>query len=118
MSTGMGDEMPLNRDDDDVDSFKLGFTDVVDVPGDKPRVVVERNWDMLLLGVVSVSVALESMRLAPNVMILGDGGGRSTSTARARSGFAYGWEYSWTELPADGWDECPNTERLSPNASA
>ena len=67
LSTGMGDEMPLlSTRVEDVDSFRLGFTDVVDVPGVIAKVVVERNCDRLLLGVVSVSVAFESLRTATN----------------------------------------------------
>lgn len=41
LSIGIGNEMPLKREE--TDSFKLGLTEVVDVPGDRPRVVVERN---------------------------------------------------------------------------
>ena len=39
MSTGMGDETPLKREE--TDSFRLEFIEVVDVPGDRRRVVVE-----------------------------------------------------------------------------
>ena len=32
-----------NLQREETDSFKLGFIEVVDVPGERPRVVVERN---------------------------------------------------------------------------
>ena len=81
MSTGMGDEMPLVPTPRwiEKESFKLGLTEVVDVPGVMLRVVVDRNWDMLLLGVVSVRVAFDSLRFTPNDIWLGDGGGGSCS---------------------------------------
>lgn len=72
---------------------------------------------MLLLGVVSVSVALESERVAPKANALGDGNWGSLSMERARSGLAYGCEYSGWELLVDGLEEWPNTARLSPYIS-
>lgn len=107
--------MPLKREE--TDSFRLGFMEVVDVPGDKPRVVVERNWDILLLGVVSVRVALESERVAPKPDPLGDNNWGSLSMDRARSGLAYGCEYYGWEPPVDGVEEWPKTARLSPYIS-
>ena len=86
--------MPLPPIREDVDSFRLGFMDVTEVPGVIENVVVERNWETLLLGVVSVSVAFESALIVPKDIWFGDGGGRS-STGRASSGLAYGWLYSY-----------------------
>ena len=71
---------------------------------------------MLLLGVVSVRVALESVRVAPKPDPLGEGNWDSLSTGRARSGLAYGCEYSAWEL-LDGLEEWPKTARLSPYIS-
>ena len=59
--------------------FKPGLTEVVDVPGVTLRVVVDLNCDLLLLGVVSVRVAFDSLRFTPNDVWLGDGGGGSCS---------------------------------------
>ena len=44
LSTGMGPEMPLPPTlVEEVESLKLGLTEVVDVPGVMDMVVVERN---------------------------------------------------------------------------
>ena len=73
---------------------------------------------MLLLGVVSVSVAFESDLSVPNVLCIpGDGGGGSTFATRTRSGLAYGWVYSAYCGVADRVEECPK-ERSSRSVSA
>ena len=49
------------------------MTEVVDVLGDMLRAAVDLNRDFLLLGVVSVRVAFDSLRFTPDNVWLGDG---------------------------------------------
>lgn len=62
--TGMGVEIPLlaTRVGGE-ESLGLGLTEERDVPGVRDIVVVDRDWNMLLVVAVSVSVAFESLRV-------------------------------------------------------